>query len=217
MSGNKTGERCTASGASIQRAAAAECTGQRPPRPVRRRTAVGASAAGPSTISLAGGQATIWADKDTNCAGHDRRRRARMRALNAVIDKLDIRRPQVLVQAIIADVAVDKTDDLGINWALDGTRHQRRHRRLHLPGRRQLDHRSVQRHHQRASTALDRQSARPARTVRHRQARGHRHQLRADAARAAGRCAHQHHRHPLGGHARQPGSEDGGRRRRCRS
>jgi general secretion pathway protein D len=44
-----------------------------------------------------------------------------MRALNAVIDKLDIRRPQVLVQAIIADVAVDKTDDLGINWALDGS------------------------------------------------------------------------------------------------
>ena len=46
---------------------------------------------------------------------------ARMRALNAVIDKLDIRRAQVLVQAIIAEVTVDKTADLGINWAVDGT------------------------------------------------------------------------------------------------
>jgi general secretion pathway protein D len=38
-----------------------------------------------------------------------------------VIDRLDIRRPQVLVQAIIADVAFDKTRDLGINWAVDGS------------------------------------------------------------------------------------------------
>jgi general secretion pathway protein D len=76
--------------------------------------------AGPATISLAGGQATIWADKDTNALimtadAHT------LRALNAVIDKLDIRRPQVLVQAIIADVALDKTDDLGINWAADAS------------------------------------------------------------------------------------------------
>jgi general secretion pathway protein D len=44
-----------------------------------------------------------------------------MRALNAVIDKLDIRRPQVYVEAIIAEVTVDKTADLGVNWAIDGT------------------------------------------------------------------------------------------------
>ncbi|HEX4050404.1 MAG TPA: type II secretion system secretin GspD [Steroidobacteraceae bacterium] len=80
----------------------------------------GASPAGPATISLAGGQATIWADKDTNALimtadSHT------LRALNDVIDRLDIRRPQVLVQAIIADVAFDKTNDLGINWAVDGS------------------------------------------------------------------------------------------------
>ena len=44
-----------------------------------------------------------------------------MRALNAVIDKLDIRRPQVYVEAIIAEVTVDKTADLGVNWAIDGS------------------------------------------------------------------------------------------------
>ncbi|MGH8141338.1 MAG: type II secretion system secretin GspD [Steroidobacteraceae bacterium] len=75
---------------------------------------------GPATISLAGGQATIWADKDTNSLVMTADAHT-MRALNAVIDKLDIRRPQVLVQAIIADVAVDKTNDLGINWAVDGS------------------------------------------------------------------------------------------------
>ena len=83
-------------------------------------TPTSAMQAGPATISLAGGQATIWADKDTNALVMTADART-MRALNAVIDKLDIRRPQVLVQAIIADVAVDKTVDLGINWAAYGS------------------------------------------------------------------------------------------------
>ncbi|HTT03749.1 MAG TPA: type II secretion system secretin GspD [Steroidobacteraceae bacterium] len=77
--------------------------------------------AGPATISLAGGQATIWADKDTNALVMTADSHT-LQALNVVIDKLDIRRPQVLVQAIIADVAFDKTQDLGINWALDGSK-----------------------------------------------------------------------------------------------
>lgn len=75
---------------------------------------------GAATISLAGGQATIWADKDTNALVMTADPRT-MKALNSVIDKLDIRRPQVLVQAIIADVAFDKTNALGINWVLDGS------------------------------------------------------------------------------------------------
>jgi general secretion pathway protein D len=83
-------------------------------------TPTSATQAGPATISLAGGEATIWADKDTNALVMTADPRT-MRALNVVIDKLDIRRPQVLVQAIIADVAVDRTLDLGINWAIDGS------------------------------------------------------------------------------------------------
>jgi general secretion pathway protein D len=40
-----------------------------------------------------------------------------MHAVMDILDKLDIRRPQVLVEAIIAEVNTDKTADLGVNWA----------------------------------------------------------------------------------------------------
>jgi general secretion pathway protein D len=82
--------------------------------------AAAAGAGGAAQVTLAGGQATIWADKDTNSLIITAGPRT-MRALNAVIDKLDIRRPQVIVQAIIVEVTVDKTMDLGVNWALDGS------------------------------------------------------------------------------------------------
>jgi general secretion pathway protein D len=36
----------------------------------------------------------------------------------AVVDKLDIRRAQVLVEAIIVDVQMDKNAELGVNWAV---------------------------------------------------------------------------------------------------
>jgi general secretion pathway protein D len=79
-----------------------------------------AAAGGSTTLSLAGGTATIWADKANNALVITAGQRS-MKALNAVIDKLDIRRPQVYVEAIIAAVSVDKTADLGVNWALDGS------------------------------------------------------------------------------------------------
>jgi general secretion pathway protein D len=41
-----------------------------------------------------------------------------MRSLMAVVDKLDIRRLQVLVEAIIVDVSVVKNAELGVNWAV---------------------------------------------------------------------------------------------------
>ena len=73
-----------------------------------------------ATVSLAGGTGTIWADKDTNALVITAPQRT-MRALNAVIDKLDIRRAQVQVEAIIVEVSADKTSDLGVNWILDGS------------------------------------------------------------------------------------------------
>jgi general secretion pathway protein D len=81
-------------------------------------TAAGNAAS--ATVSLAGGTATIWADKDTNSLIITAGQRT-MRAVNAIIDKLDIRRAQVIVQAIICEVSVDKTSDLGVNWAIDGS------------------------------------------------------------------------------------------------
>ncbi|MFO1410460.1 MAG: type II secretion system secretin GspD [Steroidobacteraceae bacterium] len=79
-----------------------------------------AGATGPATLSLEGGSATIWADKDTNALVITAGQRT-MRALNAVIDKLDIRRMQVLVQAIIVEVSAEKSAELGVNWVVDGS------------------------------------------------------------------------------------------------
>jgi len=79
-----------------------------------------ASSGGAATLSLAGDTATIWADKATNSLVITAGQRT-LRAVNAVIDKLDIRRAQVLVQAIIVAVSVDKAADLGVNWVVDAT------------------------------------------------------------------------------------------------
>jgi len=79
-----------------------------------------AGPAGAATVSLAGGTGTIWADKDTNALIITAPQRT-MRAINAVIDKLDIRRAMVQVQVIIVEVSADKTADLGVNWVLDGS------------------------------------------------------------------------------------------------
>jgi general secretion pathway protein D len=89
--------------------------------PLPGAPAAGAPAStGAATISLAGGTATIWADKDTNAIVITAAQRT-MRAVNAVIDKLDIRRPQVAIEALIVEVSADKTADLGVNWALDAS------------------------------------------------------------------------------------------------
>jgi general secretion pathway protein D len=43
------------------------------------------------------------------------------RALQAIIRKLDIRRAQVLVEAVIAEVSYNKAKQLGVQWIVDGT------------------------------------------------------------------------------------------------
>ena len=45
-----------------------------------------------------------------------------MRSLQAVIRQLDIRRAQVLVEAVIAEVSSTKSSELGVQWVTDGTR-----------------------------------------------------------------------------------------------
>lgn len=44
-----------------------------------------------------------------------------LRSLKDVIRRLDIRRAQVLVEAIIAEIAVDKSEQLGVQWVVDGS------------------------------------------------------------------------------------------------
>ena len=43
-----------------------------------------------------------------------------IRSLRSVIAQLDIRRAQVLVEAVIAEISAEKTAELGVQWAVDG-------------------------------------------------------------------------------------------------
>jgi general secretion pathway protein D len=72
----------------------------------------GAAAADRSTV--------IWADPGTNALVITAPPKA-MNSLMSVIDRLDIRRAQVLVEAIIVEVSADKSAELGVNWMIDGT------------------------------------------------------------------------------------------------
>lgn len=103
------------------------------------------SAAAPQPDAAAGGQATqvptaslirranqdsdrpnvdIQADEDTNAliitAPPDE-----MRSILAVVEQLDIRRAQVLVEAIIAELTTDNSSQLGVNFAVDGSDNNR--------------------------------------------------------------------------------------------
>jgi general secretion pathway protein D len=78
--------------------------------------AAGAAGGGGSASAVAERNAMVWADPTNNALVITAPPRI-MRAVNDIIDKLDIRRPQVLVEAIIAEVDVDKDAELGVNWA----------------------------------------------------------------------------------------------------
>ena len=74
------------------------------------------AARGPTPQAAAEKNALVWADSENNALVITAPPKL-MHTILGIIDKLDIRRPQVLVQAIIAEVDVSKTDDLGVNWA----------------------------------------------------------------------------------------------------
>ena len=44
-----------------------------------------------------------------------------MRALRQVVASLDVRRAQVLVEAVIAEVSVEQSAQLGVQWLVDGS------------------------------------------------------------------------------------------------
>lgn len=78
-------------------------------------TGSGAAAAGNS-----GSQVNVWADTQNNAIIVNAPPKM-MRSLMMIVDKLDIRRLQVLVEAIIVEVIADRTAELGITWAVDGS------------------------------------------------------------------------------------------------
>jgi general secretion pathway protein D len=63
------------------------------------------------------GDVSIWADEGTNALIITAPPKI-MRSMAGVIDKLDIRRLQVLVEAVIVEISSDRASDLGITWAI---------------------------------------------------------------------------------------------------
>jgi general secretion pathway protein D len=89
-------------------------------------TASAKAQGGPPTAGTGGAGAsnvdasvTIWADVATNALIITAPPKI-MKSLMAVIDKLDIRRAQVQVEAIIVEIDVNKSANIGVQWLLDG-------------------------------------------------------------------------------------------------
>jgi general secretion pathway protein D len=81
--------------------------------------------AAPAPTTSAGGSSnvdasvTIWADVPTNALIMTAPPKI-MKSLMAIIDKLDIRRAQVEVEAIIVEVDVNNSSNLGVQWLTEG-------------------------------------------------------------------------------------------------
>jgi len=79
-----------------------------------------AAAEGAATSGSSGTGGSVWADSQTNAIVVNAPPKM-MRSLMSIVDKLDIRRAQVLVEAIIVEVLADRVSDLGITWAVEGS------------------------------------------------------------------------------------------------
>jgi general secretion pathway protein D len=79
-----------------------------------------AGAAGAAGAGNPQEQVSVWADLQTNAIVVNAPPKM-MRSLMSIVDQLDIRRAQVLVEAIIVEVLADKVSDLGVTWAVEGS------------------------------------------------------------------------------------------------
>ena len=78
--------------------------------------------AGAAATAAAGSadDVSVWADPQTNAIVVNAPPKM-MRSLMLIVDKLDIRRAQVLVEAIIVEVIADEENRLGITWIIEGS------------------------------------------------------------------------------------------------
>lgn len=81
---------------------------------------VQSAAAGQAGGATSNNEISVWADTQTNAIVVNAPPKM-MRALMQIVDKIDIRRAQVLVEAIIVEVIADKSNELGVTWAIEGT------------------------------------------------------------------------------------------------
>lgn len=83
----------------------------------------GGAPAGTAPAASAGANdrdVTIWADPETNALVITAPAKI-MSSLMRVVDQLDIRRKQVLIEAMLVEVSADASRDLGVNWVIDGS------------------------------------------------------------------------------------------------
>ena len=87
-----------------------------------KEQALAGAAAQPGQTATAGGDrsVTIWAEPETNALVITAPPKT-MRTLMSVVDRLDIRRAQVIIEAMLVEVSTDATRDLGVNWVVDGS------------------------------------------------------------------------------------------------
>jgi general secretion pathway protein D len=78
------------------------------------------AAAGQAGGAASNNEISVWADTQTNAIVVNAPPKM-MRSLMQIVDKIDIRRAQVLVEAIIVEVIADKSNELGVTWAVEGT------------------------------------------------------------------------------------------------
>lgn len=76
--------------------------------------------AGATPAALADRSVTIWADPQNNALVVTAPPKI-MRSIMTVVDKLDIRRAQVQIEAILVDISTNKLAELGVNWAVGDT------------------------------------------------------------------------------------------------
>ena len=80
----------------------------------------GAAASAPTGVT-SDRSVTIWAEPETNALVITAPRKI-MQSLMAVVDKIDIRRAQVLVEALIVELNDTNGASLGVSWAVDGSK-----------------------------------------------------------------------------------------------
>ena len=83
-------------------------------------TAATAGQGGAAAAPAGNTPVNVWADTQTNAIVVNAPPKM-MRSLMAIVDKLDIRRAQVLVEAIIVELISDQSAELGVTWAIEGS------------------------------------------------------------------------------------------------
>ena len=84
-------------------------------------TAAAVAGGGQAAAAAASDQSImIWAEPETNALVITAPPKV-MRSLMQVVDRLDIRRAQVLIEAMLVEVSTDASRDLGVNWIVDGS------------------------------------------------------------------------------------------------